>query len=93
MSGKSKNVEAASRVYFPLPELSRKIERDSACRVEIVALANSKKKNGNIEANSINFISKLTFVSKHRPIVSFCASDRSYVAFNVLYVVRDPLEK
>ena len=37
---------------------------------EIVALANSKK-NGNIEANSINFISKLTFVSKHRPIVCF----------------------
>ena len=30
MSGKSKNLEAASRVYFPLPELSRKIERDSA---------------------------------------------------------------
>ena len=28
-----RNVEAASRVYFPLPELSRKIERDSACRV------------------------------------------------------------
>ena len=26
MSGKSKNVEAASRVYFPLPGLSRKIE-------------------------------------------------------------------
>ena len=24
------NVEAASRVYFPLPDLSRKIERDSA---------------------------------------------------------------
>ena len=55
-------------------------------------LANSKK-NGNIEAKRINFISKLTFVSKHQPIVCFCASDRSYVAFNVLYVVRDPLEK
>ena len=35
MSGKSKNVEAASRVYFPLPDLSRKIERDSARRVEV----------------------------------------------------------
>ena len=33
MSGKSKNVEVASRVYLPLPELSRKIERDCACRV------------------------------------------------------------
>ena len=29
------NVEAASRVYFPLPDLSRKIERDSARRVEV----------------------------------------------------------
>ena len=35
MSGKSKNVEAASRVYFPLPDLSRKIERDSARRVSL----------------------------------------------------------
>ena len=26
ISGKSKNVEAARRVYFPLPDLSRKIE-------------------------------------------------------------------
>ena len=34
MSGKSNNVEAASRVYFPLPDLFRKIERDSARRVE-----------------------------------------------------------
>ena len=35
MSGKSNNVEAASRVYFPLPDLSRKIERDSAHRVVV----------------------------------------------------------
>ena len=28
MSGKSKKVEAAGRVFFPLPDLSRKIERD-----------------------------------------------------------------
>ena len=33
--------------------------------------ASKLKENGNIEANSINFISKLTFVSKHRPIVCF----------------------
>ena len=33
MSGKSKNVEAAGRVFFLLPDLSRKIERDSARRV------------------------------------------------------------
>ena len=35
MSGKSKKVEAARRVYFPLPDLSRKIERDSARRVAV----------------------------------------------------------
>ena len=29
----TRNVEAAGRVYFPLPDLSRKIERDSARRV------------------------------------------------------------
>ena len=28
MSGKSENVEAAGRVFFLLPDLSRKIERD-----------------------------------------------------------------
>ena len=28
-----RNVEAADRVFFPLPDLSRKIERDSTCRV------------------------------------------------------------
>ena len=33
MSGKSKKVEAAGRVFFPLAHLSRKIERDSARRV------------------------------------------------------------
>ena len=55
-------------------------------------LANSKK-NGNIEANSINFISKLTFVSKHRPIVCFVLEIDRMLFFNVLYVVRDPLEK
>ena len=33
MSGKSKKVEPAGRDYFPLPDLSRKIERDSARRV------------------------------------------------------------
>lgn len=36
MSGKSKKVEPADRVYFPLPNLSRKIERDSARRVKAV---------------------------------------------------------
>ena len=30
------NVEAASRGYFPLPDLSRKIERDSARRVDVL---------------------------------------------------------
>ena len=35
MSGKSKKLEPAGRVYFPLPDLSRKIERDSACRVPV----------------------------------------------------------
>ena len=34
MSGKSKKVEPAGRVYFPLPNLSRKIKRDSARRVQ-----------------------------------------------------------
>ena len=29
----TRNVEPAGRVYFPLPDLSRKIERDSARRV------------------------------------------------------------
>ena len=29
----TQNLQAASRDYFPLPELSRKIERDSARRV------------------------------------------------------------
>ena len=33
-----------------------------------------------------------TFVSKQRTYVLTCASDRSYIAFNVLYVVRHPLE-
>ena len=33
MSGKSEKVEPSGRVYFPLPDLSRKIERDSARRV------------------------------------------------------------
>ena len=42
MSGKSNNVEAASRVYFPLPDLSRKIERDSARRVERVYICPKK---------------------------------------------------
>ena len=34
-----------------------------------------------------------TFVSKQHTQVCFCASDQSYIAFNVLYVVRHPLEK
>ena len=33
-------MEAASRVYFPLPDLSRKIERDSARRVMYVQCIN-----------------------------------------------------
>ena len=33
-----------------------------------------------------------TFDSKQRTLVCFCASDRSYDAFNVVYVVRHPLE-
>ena len=33
MSGKSKKVEPTGRVYFPFPDLSRKIERDSAGRL------------------------------------------------------------
>ena len=33
-----------------------------------------------------------TFVWKQSTWVCFCASDRSYVAFNVLYVVHHPLE-
>ena len=31
----TRNVEPAGRVYFPLPDLSRKIERDSARRVRL----------------------------------------------------------
>ena len=31
----TRNAEPAGRVYFPLPDLSRKIERDSACRVPV----------------------------------------------------------
>ena len=50
MSGKSKNVEAASRVYFPLPELSRKIERDSARRVK-----EKPKETLRFEENKMNF--------------------------------------
>ena len=34
-----------------------------------------------------------TFVSKQRTQVCFCASDRSYVAFNVLYVHPSPFGK
>ena len=33
-----------------------------------------------------------TFVSKQRTQVCFCASDQSYVAFNVLYMVCHPCE-
>ena len=36
MSGKSKKVEPAGGVYFPLPDLSRKIERNSAFARSIV---------------------------------------------------------
>lgn len=36
MSGKPKKVEPAGRVYFPLPNLSRNIERTSARRVKAV---------------------------------------------------------
>ena len=35
MIGGSKNVQALSRVFFPLPDLSRKIEKDSARRVGV----------------------------------------------------------
>ena len=45
MSGKSNNVEAASRVYFPLPDLSRKIERDSARRVFTSQICRKRERN------------------------------------------------
>ena len=57
-------------------------------------VANSKN-NRNIKANNVNLISMArssTFVSKQHTKVCFCALDRSYIAFNVLYVVRHPLE-
>ena len=39
MRGKSKKGEPAGRVYFPLPDLSRKIERDSARKVGLERVA------------------------------------------------------
>ena len=53
---KSKNVEVAGRVFFPLPDLYRKIESlDSACRV-----SNSAEKTPNFgpkcrSLRSLNF--------------------------------------
>ena len=39
MSGKSKNVEVAGRVLFPVPDLSRKIERDCSQGNIIIVVA------------------------------------------------------
>ena len=62
--------------------------------LEIVALANSKK-NRNIKANDVNLISmaRSTDFCFKTTYVCFCAYDRLYVAFNVISVVRHPLEK
>ena len=62
--------------------------------LKIVALANSKK-NRNIKANDVNLMSmarNTEFCFKTTYLGMFCASDRSYVAFNVLYMVCHPLE-
>ena len=53
------------------------------------------KRNRNIKANDVNLISmaRSTDFCFKTTYVCFCAYDRLYVAFNVLFVVRHPLEK
>ena len=57
-------------------------------------LANLKK-NRNIKANDVNLISmaRSTEVCFKTSYVCFCAYDRLYIAFSVLFMVRHPLEK
>ena len=53
------------------------------------------KKKRNIEANDVNLTSmaRSTDFCFKTTYVCFCAYDRLYVAFDVLFVVRHPLEK
>ena len=57
-------------------------------------LANLKK-NRNIKANDVNLISmaRSTEVCFKTSYVCFCAYDRLYIAFSVLFMVCHPLEK